>query len=111
MTLRTYTKLDSSGMVVVCRQQDVEPILDANKEDSKVRQQSEWYRLQSRIPAVVLEEWLKQEWDRGNTDLKWSSKEFTGIIQKKLRDPEWKYLLVKDPSPKYVHGAALDRMA
>jgi hypothetical protein len=106
-----HTQTHQDGKTtVINRVQDVEPVLERNKELQKIPQRSEWFRHTATIPNVILEQWLQEEWSKGNADLTWSSKEFEQIIRKKLADPDWKYLKVIDSAPRYVTGASLDAM-
>ena len=77
------------------RVQDVEPILDRNKALKAVAQKSDVMRHIATIPNVILEQWLHEEHDKGNTGLRLSSEEFDRIIHRKLQDPDW-YMLRTD---------------
>jgi hypothetical protein len=78
--------------------QDVEPILEWNKEARTQDQPSDWGRHVGRIPNVILIRWLNEEHARGNTSLRMFSPEFDQLIWKKLQDPEWIYLRVDKPA-------------
>ena len=80
----------SNGQLVVYREQDVQPYLDANK-----RMQAEsaggWRRTAGRtsrmvadIPNIVIERWLRE----GFNIFRCTENE----LRKKLDDPEWSYL-------------------
>lgn len=72
--------------------QDVEPILEANKEAQKTAQKSDWGRHVARIPNVILTRWLNEEWQRGNISIRAFSDEMDRLVERKLQDPEWKWL-------------------
>ncbi len=91
--------LDSNGKdLAVEHVQDVEPILEWNKEARRDDQRSDWGRHIARIPNVLYVKWLDEEYAKGRTDLRLYSKEFDAIVHKKLQDPEWAYLRVDKPS-------------
>lgn len=72
--------------------QDVEDIIENNKRLQTTQQKSDWGRHVASIPNVILTQWLNEEWNRGNTSLKFLSAEFDQIVEKKLQDPDWKWL-------------------
>jgi len=74
------------------RIQDVEAILERNKQLRSMPQKSDWGRHIGTIPCVILEKWLNDEYARGNVSLRMFSSEFDQLVAMKLRDPEWKYL-------------------
>ena len=80
--------------------QDCEPILDNNKRLQSTPQKAETFRHIGTIPNVILFRWLKEEWDRGNTTLRYLSQEFLQLIARKLRDPDWMWLRTDAPSNK-----------
>lgn len=91
--------LDSNGKdLAIEHVQDVEPILDWNKEARRDEQKSDWGRHVARIPNVIYVQWLDEEHARGNTKLRLFTKEFDAIVQKKLQDPAWAYLRVDKPA-------------
>lgn len=75
------------------RVQDVEPILEQNKELRSYRQESDFCRHKATIPNVLIEKWLHEELDKGNVTLKLDSEEFERLIDRKLKDPDYAYLL------------------
>lgn len=78
--------------------QDVEPILEWNKEARRDDQNSDWGRHVARIPNVIYVKWMNEEHAKGNTSLKLFTPEFDAIVQRKLQDPEWSYLRCDKPS-------------
>ncbi len=97
MSVDTLLQFDE-GSLKIYSEQDVEPILERNKELRSMEQKSDWGRHIASIPNVILVRWLNEEWDRGNTHLRLFTPEFNEIVKKKLYDPEWKYLRVDGPS-------------
>ncbi len=87
-----------AGKVAVEQVQDVEPILDWNKEARRDEQKSDWGRHVARIPNVIYVKWFNEEHAKGNTSLRMYSPEFDLIVQKKLDDPEWAYLRTDKPA-------------
>jgi hypothetical protein len=91
--LTVIPHFDSNGRdLAIEHAQDVEPILDWNREARRDEQRSDWGRHVARIPNVIYVKWLDEEHARGNTALKLFTPEFDQIVQKKLGDPEWAYL-------------------
>lgn len=91
--------LDSNGQdLAIEHAQDVEPILEWNKEARRDEQKSDWGRHVARIPNVIYVKWLDEEHRKGNTSLRLFTPEFDAIVQKKLQDPEWAYLRVDRPA-------------
>lgn len=89
---------DNGQDLTIQQTQDVEPILDFNKEARREEQYSDWGRHVARIPNVIYTKWLDEEYARGNTTLRMFTPEFDAIVQKKLEDPEWKYLRCDKPA-------------
>lgn len=91
--------LDSNGEdLAIETVQDVEDIIEWNKEARRDEQKSDWGRHIARIPNVIYIRWLDEEHARGRTDLRPFTKEFDEIVQKKLEDPEWAYLRTDKPA-------------
>lgn len=91
--------LDPNGRdLTVEHVQDVEPILEWNKEARRDEQRSDWGRHVARIPNVIYVKWFDEEYAKGNTSLRMFSEEFDLIVQKKLEDPEWAYLRTDKPT-------------
>jgi hypothetical protein len=82
--------------IIAVSEQDVEPILEANKalrgEPQPPRRRGDWGRHVATIPNVILVRWLNEEYARGNVGLRMYSKEFDALVAAKLRDPDWKFL-------------------
>lgn len=66
--------------------QDVEPILDSNKELRTQEQRSDFMRHSHRVPLNVINQWIAEEHERGNV-LRFGSEECDLFIYKKLQDP------------------------
>lgn len=91
--------LDSNGKdLTIQHVQDVEPILDWNREARRDEQKSDWGRHVARIPNVIMVKWLDEEHAKGNTTLQLFTEEFDALVQRKLNDPEWMYLRVDRPA-------------
>lgn len=74
------------------RVQDVEAIIENNKRLQSEPQKSDWGRHVASIPNVILEHWLNEEYERGNTTLKLFRPEMDALVDRKLRDPDWRWL-------------------
>jgi hypothetical protein len=85
--------LDSNGTdLTIEHVQDVEPIMDWNKEARRDEQKSDWGRHVARIPNVIYVRWLDEEHRRGNTSLRLFTPEFDAIVREHLQDPDWAHL-------------------
>jgi hypothetical protein len=97
--MQTRLHLDPNGRdLAIEHVQDVEPILDWNKQARREPQRSDWGRHVARIPNVILVKWFDEECARGRGDLRMFSPEFDEIVSRKLQDPEWAYLRVDRPA-------------
>jgi hypothetical protein len=91
--MQTRLTLDRGEKLIVAEtMQDVEPILEHNKELRRQQQRSDWGRHIATIPNVILVRWLNEEHARGNVGLRLFGKEFDALVARKLRDPDWKHL-------------------
>ena len=89
----------------IARVQDVEPIIDRNKELQTIEQKSDWGRHIASVPNIFLEKWLNEEAARGNVDMRFGSDEFWQMVGRKLQDPEWKFLRVDAASAQLGFGS------
>ena len=94
---RPHFDSDGKGLAIE-HVQDVEPILEWNKEARREEQHSDWGRHVARIPSVILVKWFDEEYAKGRTDLRMFTSEFDEIVQRKLQDPEWAYLRTDRPA-------------
>lgn len=83
---------DSDKTFTFFKVQDVEPILEKNKELRSQEQKSDWMRHFASTPVILLEKWLNEEWARGNVHIRWGSPEYDALMWRKLNDPEYAYL-------------------
>jgi hypothetical protein len=91
--MQTRLTLDRGEKLIVAEtMQDVEPILEHNKELRRQQQRSDWGRHIATIPNVILVRWLNEEHARGNVGLRLFGREFDALVVRKLRDPDWKHL-------------------
>ena len=44
------------------------------------------------IPLNIINQWLNEEWARGNISLRMSGPEFDAMVARKLANPDWRYL-------------------
>jgi hypothetical protein len=78
--------------LVVATAQDVEDIIERNKALQSTPQKSDWGRHVASIPLNIINQWLNEEWARGNVGLRMSGPEFDKLVERKLRDPDWRFL-------------------
>ena len=78
--------------IIVAAAEDVEQILERNKQLRGEPQRSDWGRHVASIPNVILIQWLNEEHARGNTGLRMFTRGFDELIARKLADPDWAYL-------------------
>lgn len=84
--MKTLYHADGSELTIM-RVQDVEPILEHNKQLQTIEQKSDWGRHRYSIPNVILEGWLNEEWARGHVDLQYGSEEFYQMVELRMQDP------------------------
>ena len=78
--------VDASDRVITfAGVQDCEPIIEHNKRMQTQQQTGDW-RLEAFIPAIVEEQWLNEEWNRGNM-IQYMGKEWMQLLERKLADP------------------------
>lgn len=92
------------GTIVVNTYQDVEPIIDANKRAQNDSQCSDWGRAIAEIPNNIAYRWLKEEWDRGNKNLRYLSPEWRALVRRKLRDPDWRWMRADNSANPFFMG-------
>jgi hypothetical protein len=78
--------------VTVGTHQDVEDIIEHNKVLQTLPQKSDWGRHVASIPLNIINQWLNEEWARGNVGLRLAGPEFDALVARKLRDPDWRFL-------------------
>ena len=100
MTVQRKLFIDRSEKTfTVVNTQDVEPILEANKEQRDAGwRHPEWGRPIARIPNTVYLQWFYEEQAKGNTELQMYSEEFDRIVAKKLIDADWAKLRIDRPA-------------
>jgi len=93
--VHTQLHRDSDGRhVTVESTQDVEDIIERNKQLQTIPQRGDWGREIASIPNIIILKWLNEEWARGNKHMRLFSPEFNALVKRKLNDPDWKYLRV-----------------
>jgi len=84
--------LDPNGKdLAIEHVQDVEDIIENNKQWRSESQRSDWGRKIASIPNIHIVQWMNEEWERGNQVMPFT-KEFDEVIARKLRDPDWAFL-------------------
>ncbi len=84
--------------------QDVEPILDRNKELQNTPQKSDWGRHIASIPNIIIDKWSKED---GVNILAMPKDEVARYLRKKLADPDWKWLRTDGAESRGVNGFTL----
>lgn len=86
--------------------QDVEPILEQNKLLRSMEQtNTDGLKHVASIPVNQINQWLNEEWARGNTTIRFEGQEFEELIARKLADPEYAYLRVDGPTTSMGFGS------
>jgi alpha-galactosidase len=97
MGIATKLKIED-GTLIAERVQDCQDILDRNALLRSMPQKSvgteTWGRHVASIPNVIMERWLNEELERGNTTIKMFGPEMDRLVKRKLQDPDWKWLRV-----------------
>lgn len=95
MMLDTRLHVDrSEKKFTIERRQDVEAIIENNKRLQSIEQKSDWGRHIASVPNIFLEQWLNEEWARGNKEMRLFSEDFNKMVALKLQSNEWKFLRV-----------------
>lgn len=89
MTVKTLYHHDGKAFTIE-RVQDVEPIIEHNKQLQTMEQRSDWGRHVASVPNVILEKWLNEEWERGNINMQFGSDEYYEMVERKLQDPQYR---------------------
>ncbi len=82
----------NDGALTVHTYQDVEDIIENNKRLRNEPQRSDWGRHIASIPCNILNQWLNEEYAKGNVNLKLFDEEFNKIVDRKLKDHDWLFL-------------------
>lgn len=101
---RTRVWRDSDGTIIANTYQDVEGILDDNKRSQNDPYKTDWGRPIADIPNNIAYGWLVEEWKRGNVNLRYLSAEWKALVRAKLRDPDWRWLRMDNPSNPFHIG-------
>jgi hypothetical protein len=92
------------GVLVQKFVEDVDPILDHNALLRTIPQtRTDGLKHKATIPVAVLYQWMSEAWDAGHA-LRFGGEEFNELVARKLRDPNYKYLLVDGPSHRVGYG-------
>ena len=92
-----HTKIvtyDDGETVTIVVEDDVEDIIEQNKQLATLPQKSDWGRHVASIPNVILNRWLNEERLRGNYMLRMGGEEWDKLVARKLADPDWRFLRV-----------------
>jgi len=94
MSIRTTFHPHGDGFLTVQRRQDCEPVLERNKALQGIPQtRTDGLKHIASIPAIIFEQWVKET----NGELmRMPSHEQQKFFRRKLRDPQWRYLLTTE---------------
>ena len=92
MRTEVLVDLAENKSVTVYSEDDVEPLLERNKELRAMPQKSDWAKQVADIPCIILVQWLEDAWKHGNKHLTLFSPEFYELVARKLRDPDYAFL-------------------
>lgn len=99
------TRLDRTENLIVAEKiQDVEPIVETNKRLQSEEQKSDWGRMIGRVPDVIVNRWLNEEYARGNIHLRYLGPGFDEWFHKKLQDPDNRAWRTDNPSNPFHIG-------
>lgn len=105
MTVFTKSFSDAAEKkLIVERAQDVTDIVETNKFLQGEEQRSDWGRHIARVPVIVIEKWLNEEYARGNTQLRYLGPGFDEWFAKKIKEPDNKAWRVDNPSNPFFVG-------
>lgn len=107
MDVRFHLSADGND-IGVSHHQDVEDILEWNRQARGENQKSDWGRQIAKIPNVLYVQWLNEEHHKGNTKLRLFTPEFDEIVHRKLYDPDYAYLRTDRPALQ-VSGWSFDK--
>jgi hypothetical protein len=87
----TILRMDGHDLTVqTC--QDVEDIIEENKRWQNAGKQTGDFRRIASIPLNIINQWLMEEWQKGNSSLQMGGPQFDALVARKLADPDWKWL-------------------
>jgi hypothetical protein len=88
---QTSLRLDGRDLIAHSYQ-DVEDVIEHNKALANAGPQRGDFRQIASIPLNIINQWLNEEWARGNVSLRMSGPEFDTMVARKLANPDWRYL-------------------
>lgn len=89
------TRLEvKDGTLLVRSYQDVEDIIDNNRRQHLLGQQTGDFRKIADIPNNIAFMWMQEEWNRGNVNFKLGGPEWNALVKRKIADPDWSYLRI-----------------
>lgn len=101
----SMARIEGGQIAVVTREDDLDPFLDLNAALRTMEQDRKSdFRHHASIPNIVLTQWLNEEWNKGNHNIRFLSEEFNQLVERKLQDPDWAYLRVDGPNSRVGYG-------
>jgi hypothetical protein len=101
----TRLSLDRGEKLIVAESiQDVEPIVEHNKDLQSEHQKSDWGRHIASVPDVIVTKWLNEEHARGNNELRYLGPGFDAWFKRKLDDPDNRAWRTDNPSNPFHLG-------
>jgi hypothetical protein len=80
----------SDGTFTIHRRQDAGPTIENNKALQSVPQRTDGLKHIASIPVLIYEQWIQET---GGELMRMPSHEQAKFFRRKLRDPQWSYLL------------------
>jgi hypothetical protein len=72
---------------------DVEAVIENNKRlQNEPQDKKSSFRHVASIPNIFINQWLNEEYARGNVGIKLFGPEMDALVARKLKDPDWKWL-------------------
>lgn len=90
------------GNVISTHYQDAQAIVDRNKAGQADPHRPDYGRPVAEIPLAIVMQWLNEEHAKGNTGLKYPSKEFTALMCRKVKDRDWLWLQSQPSAPQII---------
>lgn len=88
---------EEEGKSILVTTQDVEKVVNANKERQQVAQTG-GFRLIADIPAVIFEKWMN---DDGVNLCALPKRELAAYVNRKINDPDWQWMKSSRTPPPY----------
>src|SRR5215475_8985662 len=92
------------GRTYAVTSQNVNATLEDNKRNQAINPKGDWGKPIAEIPNVIVNQWCYEQWARGNRSFKPYGPEWKALVRRKLRDPDWRWLRLDNPSNPFFVG-------